>query len=178
MAKALSDFRERISGLPKWGAYALLIAAAVVGYFGFIGYQWWTSSGELEETEAQITKLNKGLRAPIASEADLNASLSTRTEILDEWKALYSYNGYEEWEHLFADVDNEGPNLLVIIVSDIAEKSDVDLISYALSDPKLLPTEDEVSFNTQPLTLSLEGKSHRSIYDFLAALHDSVPSSV
>ena len=174
MAKALGDLRERLSKAPRWAIFAILIAVGIATYYGVIGTQWWTESRKLTDLEHQISELDAGI-ASMASEEELAAELEERKEILELWQSLYTYDGYEKWETLYQEVDSQGPNLLVIIVTDLAKKSNVNLISYLLSEPRPVPTEEGIDFQAQPLTLSLEGDSHQKIFDFISTLHDSVP---
>ena len=174
MAKALANLRDRLSSLPKWAVYAILIAVGIGAYYGFIGLQYRTASQELAKSDTEINQIKSDLRAPKNSEEDLKAQLEERTEVLEEWKALFSYRGYEKWQTLYQGVDHEGPNLLVIMVTDLANQNNVDLISYALSATKE-ETVAETKFEVQLLTITLGGDTHSQIYEFLSELHDTVP---
>jgi len=93
----------------------------------------------------------------------LETEVETRTRLMEQWAALFNYEGYPETDGLLA------------IVFATALENRISLSSMNLGDDDVEAGED-LEYQTQTLILNLEAESHSDIFTFLSGLHRKVPA--
>ncbi len=174
MPMTLKRLRERVPRLERWAIAAILIAVGIALYYGILGTRYWVASEDLSTANDKNDELEQAIGVPIPDEEALKEELNEREERLEEWKRLFSYEGYQKWADLYRFEGQEETDLLLAIVTAKAKEAGVRLSRVSVLEPGT-ETDGDLEFQTQSLRLELQGDTHRQIYDFLSGLYKSVP---
>jgi hypothetical protein len=158
MFKDLQSSMYMASRIRPWAAAAALLAVVLISYYMYLGARYWRVTEQAPQLEGQVQELARTLRI---LQPDDSTLLSDFESSEHELEALVD-------QYALPEADD-----FVDLLSRSAEETGILLISVTVDDQKAFAS-DEIIFQQQPVTLTLQGHAV-NIFSFLSLLHERMP---
>ena len=164
MATSLARYGARLQGVQLWAVIAIIIAAALLSFYGFRGWNYWNATVDLGVSTDQIADLRQQIAGyAFLPNEPLERELEARSSRYEEWADLFGYQGYPKTDWLLATI------------FAAAQETGISLSSMILGDQDC-GIGDSLQYETQAVKITLSGNSHGDIFRFLSRLHGKIPS--
>lgn len=172
--ESLARFRERIPPIPSWGRIAIVLAVALVAYFGFIGVRFFVAENNINTVNLRTAEIDASIGQELPNIDELYSDLEGRNELLAVWKNVFSFDRYQEWQAFFNLEAQQGSDLLVAIVTATAEQAGVQIRAVRSTSPSTEQFEG-LTYNGHSMRLSVAAADHFDFFRFIDLLHQGVP---
>ncbi len=153
----VAALRKRIPKVDPWTAGLALAAAAILVYFGMLGFRYWNASRAVADLNVKARTYTLAAQRQAPDETAASAQAETQTRQLDRIRNLYTYASADEF---------------ISVLASTASASGVSLISVSSADPQAR-TQGGVQFQVQSVSLRLQGMPD-NLYSFLASIQEKV----
>ena len=158
MKSSFGDISKQLAKVKPWVGVAVVIGAALLGYYGFLGMNYLRASAEVSVLEEEIRTASASLRVPAP---DIEALEKERDVQEGRLSAVRGVSA-----NLHSD------DLVGILVATASE-TDVYLSRVGVGEVKT-DQLDEVRYETQSMSLAIQGEI-TDMFQFLTSVQRKIP---
>lgn len=158
MLKEFATTIYLMSKVRPWAAVAAIMAVLLMGYYLYLGAQYWRVTEQAPKLSVQVQNLARTIRSASPDEAVMAAELEVQLDELQDTMAEFSFTQ---------------PDGIVSILSKSADETSIVLLSITMEsqDQRII---DDIQYDVQPMILTLQGNT-TNIFAFVSLLHERIP---